>query len=396
MKKSILISLLIMVMGISSSNAQIANEIRSFVDSTEILMNNGRRMLIQSLIQKDVLKATRIFLYLYDESSGKSCSSFNYGEELYIRILLSDWNGLLTHMEQIKEKRELSPCYQFTEKFNDRLYKLTNERFDAISNEIDLYEMSAEKRELLNLTLYLFRSGKADDEYSAKLKNFRKKYPNSVYNDFITMYLPDPIFKAGLGINIGTGYVLPQSKLADYFSGNLIFNLSYEFYFGNVYTSLFVNGGQLVLEKALPAYMLSNNPSANISVGDGFSFFDGGLAGGYMFVNNKRLRIAPYLMIGGITIDSGLYPDDSDHKEITPVNSFYFGPGIHCWLKLAELKINNAFWFGPYYQTTSPNAKSTLALQLNVGYNILTNMQPELKGNVTYLKAGLVLGMGNY
>lgn len=396
MKKSILISLLIMFMGIGSSNAQIANEIRSFVDSTEILMNNGRRMLIQSLIQKDVLKATRIFLYLNDESSGKSCSSFNYGEELYIRILLSDWNGLLTHMEQIKEKRELSPCYQFTEKFNDRLYKLTNERFDAIRNEIDLYEMSAEQRELLNLTLYLFRSGKADDEYSAKLKSFRKKYPNSAYNDFLTLYLPDPIYKAGLGITIGPGFVYPQNSLADYFKSNWTFHFSYDFYFGNVYSSLMISGGQLELKKMLPNYLLNTNTAVPVSVGDGFSFFDGGLAAGYMFLNNRRIRLAPYLMIGGITIESSYYPEDSNLKEITPVNSFYFGPGIHCWLKIAEFKANNAFWYGPYYQAASPNAKSTISLQVNAGYNFMTNMYPEMKGNVSYLRAGIVWGMGNY
>jgi hypothetical protein len=396
MKKSILICLLIVVLGIGKTNAQIVNEIKSYVDSTEILLNNGRRMLIQSLIQNDILKATKIFVYLNDESGSKSCTAFNYSEELYIRILLNDWSGLLTHMQQIKDKRETSTCYQFNEKLNDRLYKLTVERLDALNKEIDLYEMSAEQRDLLNLTMYLFKSGQADDEYSLKLKSYKKKFPGSAYNDFLSLFLPDPIYKAGLGITIGPGFVFPQKSLADYFKSNWTFHFSYDFYFGNVYSSLMVSGGQLSLQKTLPAYMMADHPGISLPVGEGFAFFDGGLAGGYMLLNNKRIRLAPYMMIGGISIESSLYPDDSNLKEVIPVNSFYFGPGIHCWLKIAEFKANSAFWYGPYYQTASSTAKSTLALQLNVGYNFLTNMYPEMKGNVTYLRAGIVWGMGNY
>jgi hypothetical protein len=396
MKKSILICFLVLVFGIINTTAQIANEIRSYVDSTEILINNGRKMLIQSLIQNDVLKATKIYLYLNEVSSGKSCTAFNYSEELYVRILISDWNGLLTHMQDIKEKRNISACYQFNEKLNDRLYKLVTERLDTIHKEIDLYELSNEQRDLFNLMLYLIKSGQADDEYSLKLKSYKKKYPDSAYNDFLSLYLPDPIYKAGLGITIGPGYVYPQNLLADYFNSNWTFHFSYDFYFGNVYSSLMVSGTSLSLKKSLPAYILAQNPGASIATGDGFSFFDGGLAVGYMPINKKRVRIAPYMMIGGITIESTLYPEDSNLKELTPVNSFYFGPGVHCWLKIADFKANNAFWYGPYYSTASPNAKSTLALQLNVGYNFLTNMYPELRGNVTYLRAGLVWGMGNY
>jgi hypothetical protein len=157
-----------------------------------------------------------------------------------------------------------------------------------------------------------------------------------------------------------------------------------------------VSGTSLSLKKSLPAYILAQNPGASIATGDGFSFFDGGLAVGYMPINNKRVRIAPYMMIGGITIESTLYPEDSNLKELTPVNSFYFGPGVHCWLKIAEFKANSAFWYGPYYQNASSNAKSTIALQLNLGYNFMTNMYPELRGNISYLRAGIVWGMGNY
>jgi len=385
-----------MYAGVYKSSAQIADEIKAYVDSTEIMFNNGRKMLLQSLVQRDILKSTKIFLYLNEKSESKSCHVFNYTEELYIRMLINDISGLLTHMQQINSKLNISLCYQFNEKLNERLFKLTQERLDEIDRELDLNELNEESREILNLINYLYREGKVDDVYSVRLRSFRKKYPGSVYNDFIIMYLPNPILKTGYGMSFGAGLYFPQKSLADYFKSNGSFMFSYDFYFGKIYSSLTLSGGHMELQKKLPDYMMSAHPEITFSSGDNFAVFDGGFALGYMLLNNKRILLAPFMMIGGLSIESTLYPEDSGKKEVSPVNSFYFGPGIHCWFKLAEFKTNNALWYGPYYQTASHNSKSTIALQINLGYNFLTNMYPEMKGNITYVNAGLILGMGNY
>ena len=54
-------------------HAQIANEIKSYIDSTEIVLNNGRRLMYHSLATADYQKANEVYVYLKAEAAKKHC-----------------------------------------------------------------------------------------------------------------------------------------------------------------------------------------------------------------------------------------------------------------------------------------------------------------------------------
>jgi hypothetical protein len=390
MKTRILSLLVFIFAGILSVQAQIENEIRNYVDSTELLMNNGRKLLVQKILDEDILKARKIFYYLKDESASKKCTSFYYGEELYIYMALSDWNNWFNHAEKISELNNQGICYNFTEKYSDKLYKFLYQKVDSIQKEVDLQDFNAEDRELLNIFLYLVKSGKVDDEYDLKVNNFKKKYKNSKYNNFLTQFLPAPTFKGAFAYSVGPTYIIPNQKLAEVFNSGYLFNLTMDFNIKKVYTSLYVNTG--LLELATPIYFSDNNNNVvmTFNPGEKFSITGGGLSLGYFLVRSKIFHLTPFVTIGGYTLESNLYEDERD-PEYQIYNSFTYGPGLHTELKLFEFNLDQGM-YGYYGQS-----KSYISLKLDAGYDFITKHNSvDFKGNQTYFRFGLSWGIGEF
>jgi hypothetical protein len=72
-----ILSIVVGIMFLNSSLfSQIENEITSFVDSTEITINNGRRLLVSKVQAGEKEKVLEIYNYLSQKTIGKSCAAF--------------------------------------------------------------------------------------------------------------------------------------------------------------------------------------------------------------------------------------------------------------------------------------------------------------------------------
>ncbi len=78
-----------------SANAQIENEIKSYSDSTVEFVNNGRKLILQSIEKEDYEKTKEIYQYLTEITEGKAYSAFYYFESLNILLITSDWSSFL-------------------------------------------------------------------------------------------------------------------------------------------------------------------------------------------------------------------------------------------------------------------------------------------------------------
>ena len=63
MRKILLLSLFLFV-SLNITIAQIENEIRAYVDSTELIVNNGRKLLVQQLDNENYIKVKEIYNFL--------------------------------------------------------------------------------------------------------------------------------------------------------------------------------------------------------------------------------------------------------------------------------------------------------------------------------------------
>lgn len=370
--------------------SQILNEIRSFVDSTEIILDNGRKMLYQNLAAGDYEKAAEVYQFLKTEAAGNHCFALNYNEDLYVNLLLNNWEDWLDNAANYNDIIKLSACYNYSENYVERLYSLTIKNLDTIEAGLTGKDFQGDEWNLIRLYLYLLKNKVDDGLYKTHYKTFLKNYPNSVYTGFVKGYFPKPPTKGAFAMSVGPTFMMPQGNLAEVVKSGVLFNYTMDLNIGKMYCGFHLDGGSLELKTPVSFSNESGVVVQNFSKGDKFSLIGGGIYAGYYFVRSRNIQIAPYVNIGGYTLESKLYPGDEPEYEV--FNSFVVGPGLHTEFKIKEFSLD------PYYGAMPEmEASSYVSLKIDIGYDIRTKkVNPDFMGNLPYVRMGLVWGVGNF
>ncbi|MGE5393624.1 MAG: hypothetical protein ACM3P1_02715 [Candidatus Saccharibacteria bacterium] len=386
MKKTLFFNLLFLVLVSVQATAQIANEIKSYVDSTEVLVHNGRKLFIQKLTEKDDKKAREIYQYLSDLKSESNYKAFDYTENIYSNLLLGNWNTLITYMKEYDQK-----IRTFTYAANDPLDKVLFDRIfpltDSIKSESEKSGLDKESQKVIELMLHIIKTGAVDEQYNHLYNAFMKEYKQSDYRNFVTKYLPRATVKGSMTFSGGSGVIAPTGNLANNFSSNAMGHFSLDFSISKVYVSLYFNGSGLHLKQ--PFYVTSDTDSLYFNKNESFSYVEGGLKTGYFLLRNKKFQVAPYVKIAGTTLESTRFEDpDDDDREYKPVNSFTYGPGIHAAWKLYENNRKNTNGMQPVY---------FFAIKADAAYNLVAKYDEKyFKGNAQVITIGIIYGIGEF
>jgi len=386
-KFRVVLSTFLLLTVLSTVNAQIENEIISFVDSTELLVNNGRRLLLQHVQAKDYSKVAEIYDFLNEKANARNCAAFTYNEELFISILTNNWNIFLTKAERFSEKVQVPYCIAIRDQLLGSTLHLEvkNNALQHLKNALTT-DLTLEDKELLEVYFHVIENGR-DNYYGTKLKEFKKKYPQSRYSDFVNKYLPDPLFTFGMAFSMGATQIFPTGNLSNYFVSSTAFNASMDFYFNKLLIGIQVNIGFWDLKT--PMLSQSTGYGHDFQKNDRFSYVDGGILGGYTLLKNNWLQFTPFVMLGGTTLESNLYKDPNDSKlEFKITNSFAVGFGLRSEISVIKFNMRD-----PYIASPIP---SRINLRLDAGYNIPVkyNYTPA-KGNIPYARMALVWWFGN-
>ncbi len=368
-------------------HAQIGNEIKSFVDSTEVLINNGRKMLVQKVLDGNYDKAREIYHYLRQETTDGKFAAFSYTEELYLDFLISDWNQWIEKAEGFSKYSKVG-CYQDTYQIESILYNEISKKGDFFTSLIPTLDVDAEAKRVMEIYIYLLKTGKRDENYSKLVKAYHTEYKESRFNDFFDRYLPKGLVKASWSWTMGACELIPGGNLSDHFSSNIGFSMAMDVNVGKIYTSLNIDAGGLNLKTPFSA--TTSNETWNFEKGEQFRYFQGGVSVGYFITRNNRCHLAPFVSIGGVELESDRYESDDDDKEFKIINAFSCGPGLHTEIKLKQLKLGQSIY-------GNENGSGYFSLKLDLGYNFITKARiDDFKGNVTYFNFGLVWGIGNF
>lgn len=369
------------------SEAQIADEINSMVDSNEVIINNGRKLLVKSFKENNLEKASQVYYYLLTAIDDTDCVAFEYYEQLLITSLTSDWFKWLELAENIQEYKK-PICYPDIYNNFQSLYQLFKEQVETkIEEEKDIPE---EGKLLLDMYLYLIKKGIADEEYNEKLKFFKSNYPQSKYLNFVNFYLPGIKVKTSFAMSLGASQTFQTSKLGEMFSPGTMGQMSLDLNINKTYVSLYFSGGSLRLQK--PFDVSFNNIDTTFNKDERFSYVEGGLKLGYFLLRNSRVHFSPYASISGNSLKSDIY-DSNENKEddeLKIINSFLCGAGVHTEFKLFEFTTKGGY-YSPY------PLKNYISLKIDLGYNLITkNSYDTFKGNMFYIQPTLVWGVGSF
>lgn len=366
------------------SEAQIVDEIRSYIDTTEILVNNGRKLLIKRIEEKDYMKALEIYQYLTRITMDKNYSAFTYMEDLYINLLIGDWNNASIYMLDYRNKstKMINPSsYQIY----NLLYQKVSESADSLNRQAETVLKDDESEQVYGLLFYILKNKSVDSKYNEMYRKFRKEYRLSKYEDFVTHLLPGKYVKASLSFALGSGTIIPAGGIADHFSSNASFGMSMDVDINRLYTSLYVIGSNFKLKD--PFSVIHDSEQMSFEMNEKFHYITGGLKTGYFIVRDKRIHLAPYISVSGSTLESTRFETEKDGKEYRIFNSFTYGTGID-----AEIKLFNSTTMS-YYGYPSDYY---ISLKLGGGFDFLVKTKDPYKGHLTYLNAGLCFAIGEF
>lgn len=360
-------------------HAQIENEIKSYVDSTEFMINNGKKMLVQQITEKDFAKTKEVYDYLNILTSSISYTAFDYSEEILVNLLMGDWTKLSFILKNYTNLVS-TKIYPGTNDIYTSLFYQVKSMSDSISAECINAELDNETKDLIQLILHLYKKEDTDSKYYSLLEKYNKNYKFGQYKDFIRNYLPKGNMHSFIDFTVGTGMIMTTGKLAESFNPNISFNTSMDLIYKRLYTSVYMNVTGLKLQESFVNE--SDIETLYFDKGESFLYFDGGIKAGILIANKNYLRIAPYCSFSGSHLESNLYDSESDFNEFEVFNSFAYGVGITTEFLSKNFSVSHP---GQY-----------LGMKIDAAYNVMGNIEDTyFTGNLPYINIGIVYGFGD-
>jgi len=393
MKKKLVFAILFVFAFSISATAQIENEIKNYVDSTEIIINNGRKFLAQTIKNGDLKKSQEVFHYLMMKGEERNCWSFSYKEQLLLNVVFKDASSLLSLMQNYNDDGVFL-CYRNLEPIEDALYSELRRNKPVIENLTDSKKLDSVDIEILKILVHILENGSKNDVYDGLIRDFKKTYPQSKYSNFVKKYLPAPTFKASVSYSLGPKFDVLTGNYGKYFHNPVNLSFGMDFCISKVYVSIYIEGSDMKLIKPITLNH-TNGDSYNFTNGDIFTRMDIGLKTGYYVVRNKNLHIAPYVtLLAGSFLNSNLYSEyDEDNSEYDFYDGFTQSIGVHFEYKLGDIQMKS---YNPYFNQFDV-LKSYWSLKFDIGYTSIPKFNNLLaKGNFSYASIGLVWGLGNF
>jgi hypothetical protein len=388
--KKLLFSALMFFAVLNSANAQIEQEIKSFVDTIEILVNNGRQMMLQSVQTGNFERVTEIYEFLNERTQINNCVAFSHREMLHIALLTSNWdefftraaNPFITHFRHNQRVNTKVFCQSWS--YRDHLGTTLRTQVEDNSSQILeralMADLTPEQKDLLQLFFHLIEHG-ADEIYSRKLRTFRRRYPQSEYSEFVKELLPSGIYRGGLALSMGATQVFPTGGLSHYFNPATVFNASWDFNFNRLFFGFQVNAGNMRLNT--PLLSCDTGYDYDFQINERFHYLDWGFPIGYILIRSNRFELSPFVNIGGTVLRSNLYDAEDRDLEFRVVNSLTVGSGLRSEFRL--------------FQHTGEILFHKINLRLDVGYNIpVVYRFTPAKGNIPYVRLALVWWFGEF
>lgn len=386
MKRNLLISIFLVVGLALSTKAQIENEINAYVDTTEVIIKNGRKLLIKTLMEKDDPKAREIYLYLESIGSATVLSAFDYNETLFAGAALGNWDTMIAYMKEFRQRAQKS-VYPSADQLLITLQERLSEGNDSLRLVLNEAALDEESKRIVELFLYATKAGATDEHYQRLLKQYHRDYRQSAYKDFLNNYLPRVRAKAGFGVSAGPAMIFTTKNLAENFSSSAAVGMTLDFNINKVFSSLYMIGGGLPLE--IPFSAISATDSLSFIKKEKFHYLEMGIKAGYFIVRNNRFHLAPYVSMAYTSLESKRFDDTKDDdREYKVIDSFSYGPGIHSEIKLSESKKRhkNIYEEDTYW-----------SIKLDAGYNMIPTFdEPVFMGNTFNVSLAIVMGTGTF
>lgn len=326
MKKSIILLTLLFCLHSAFSQEDIKSEILSYSDSTEMIIRNGRKLILDKTVEGDHAGANKTLNFL-KENSDKRYIILYPGEELLFSLATRNFPLFLyiaKNFDTLLEGKTKSVAGE-SMVFELREYLSTEMPF--IREELEEYQMAEADKKLMHIYIRYYMNEDLA-ELNTIIKNYQKAYPNSEYSYFLNE-LKNLTTTARMNFVFGYGNEFLNGDIAEVFTNRLhVLNMEIDGFINQLYLSFFIGGSvsQVRSNIDLPVRKKDWIHAREEKV----SSLKYGMKIGRTIFSNQRLNIYPYLSIGGYEMNSQsseFKNKDSDNPKNNLTGSFFAGFG---------------------------------------------------------------------
>ncbi|MFW5983352.1 MAG: hypothetical protein ACOCQ4_02535 [bacterium] len=369
------------------SYAQVEDEIKTFVDSTEIIVTQGRKMMAHKINEKKYEKVLEVYDYLNEKAAESDCYPFTYVENIYLFAVTAQWDRWIEMAENYEEYNK-PLCSQIDDRIIRYLFDDLQENDSLLKEDLENSSLKREDKDIISLFLFISENGADNMEYAKKLKEFRKSYPQTRFQTFLNKFMPDKPINASLGFSLGASQVSLTSNLAENFEPKTLVNFAMDFDVNRFHSSLTFSIGSLELQSPFSASL--DGVQYDFEMNEDFHFLDAGVDLGFFIVKSKHINIAPYMHLGTTVLESKLFNDDYNEEELKLINKFTYGAGVSAEVKLFKFSHSNY----NYYIQRTVDSESFIGLKIEGGYNKVNGAEYNAyEGNYAYARFSLIYGL---
>lgn len=387
--KTLFLFFVLVCMGASNTYAQesVKNEILNYKDTVATMITNGRKLMTEKVLRGDVAKVKQIKDYLEANVANNEYMIFYPSEYQLILYRTMEYNRLLymiSHEDSVLKsaKRQVRPE-------TDLLYrKVYNTSYD-MKQELRYQVTSSTLPEadkdflLLNLeyTLLKMNGGMAKkDTLNKKADAYLAKYPGNSHEAYVKKNMRNEYTTSpwGIGFEFFSGYGRFTGNVANSYSGMVPVGVAFDIQYRSfvLYLRDFIGIGKTKQDIPYSAGIWPRHSQANTYLPEASI--------GYVVMEDKRLKIAPFAGISSTAISSTTH-DEKIQPALEDAGlgfSMTYTVGLNAEFNLGSPKGNTA---------ASAKEKNNWFVRVRYAFNMprFEQTNPGFSGNLHYITVGI-------
>lgn len=380
-----LLKALVVAMFLSTTllaQTDIKQDIIAFTDSTELMIRNGRNLVVDKTVKGDAQGARKTMDYL-KENVPDDQIIFYPVEELLLSLAHSNFEMFLFVSENMDEMLDGKTQTVYMNNIMESLQFFLLQELPIIKKDLEKAELNKEDKAFVRLYILYYES---DDKNLIKteVKAFKKKYKSSKHLEFIEK-IETSVQTGAMNFCLGYGHEFLQGAIADNFDPRFqSMSFELEWFLNRFYISLFFQGSveKIYSNSDLPVLKYDYMHDQH----QGIYTVKYGMKLGRTWYTTKHINCFSYVSIGGYQIKadkSQFGIPSTEDVNLNLVNTFSPGIGTACDITIKEFR----------NKLTEQKAGSWF-IRPNVAYDFFLNGNEISKGGSLYLSLTMGVGIG--
>src|SRR5690554_2446636 len=384
MKKLLLQMLFLTAYICSDAQGDIRLQILSYNDSTEIMIRNGRQLLVDQTLSGKHQAALKTLNYL-KENIDERYAILTPVEELIFSLSTRNFPLFLYNARNFNTLTQSRARMVFHQNMHFELQDYLINEMPFIIEDLDKNSMHEEDKEIIRFYIRYYMAENLE-ELQASIKRYQKEHPDSEYQYFLNE-LKSQTLTGRINFNFGYGNEFLDGAIAETFTDRFhVMSMEIDAIINKLYLSIFFSGSISKIQSNIDLPVKDNDVLH--SKDEKVSSMKFGLKIGRVLYSKPGFNFYPYLTIGGYEMNSqssAIRNNNSSVVENTLTSSFMTGVGaagdiiIKRW-QPQGLYNSSGYWF----------------LRPQIGYDRFLSSKAHTNGSDFYFMISTGIGLGSF